>query len=135
MDFREGMRNRFGNDSVIALATDAGGVPAVRYVDAFYENGCFYVLTHGLSDKMRQIAANNTVAIAGEWFTGSGVAESMGWFCKPQNREIAEKMRRIFAGWIDNGHNDFSDENTIILRIRLTKGVLFCNGTKYVWKE
>ena len=36
-----------------------------------------------------------------------------------------------FAAWIDNGHNDFSDENTRILRIRLTAGVLFSNVTRY----
>ena len=63
------MLERFGKDSIIALATANDNIPYVRSVDAFYEDGAFYVLTHGLSGKMRQIEQNSTVAISGEWFT------------------------------------------------------------------
>ena len=49
------MLERFGKDSIIALATANDNIPYVRSVDAFYEDGAFYVLTHGLSGKMRQI--------------------------------------------------------------------------------
>ncbi len=34
---------RFGNDSLIALATTVYDKPSVRVVDAFYENANFYV--------------------------------------------------------------------------------------------
>lgn len=122
---------RFGNDSLIALATISGGIPSVRTVDAFYRDGSFYVLTHALSGKMQQLSANPVCAVCGEWFTAHGVGENLGWFRKPENRAIADTMRTVFAAWIDNGHNDFSDENTCILRIRLTDGVLFCQGTRY----
>jgi Acetyltransferases len=47
------------------------------------------------------------------------------------NREIADKLRLVFAEWIDNGHNDFEDINTIILCINLTDGVLLSHGTAY----
>ena len=40
------MTERFGKDMVIALATAEKGVPYVRYVNACYENGAFYVITH-----------------------------------------------------------------------------------------
>ena len=33
-------------------------------------------------------------------------------------------MREYFAARIDNGHNNFEDENTAILRIRLTSGTI-----------
>lgn len=36
-----------------------------------------------------------------------------------------------FAEWIDNGHNNFADEKTIILCVRLEQGVLFSRGTRY----
>ena len=49
------MLERFGKDCLIALATVDNGVPYVRTVDGFYENGAFYVLTHALSNKMKQI--------------------------------------------------------------------------------
>ena len=71
---------------------------------------------------------NPVAGIAGEWFTGHGRAENLGWFGKEENREIAAKLREVFAEWIDNGHSDFSDPNTCILRIRLTDGVLFSHG-------
>lgn len=122
---------RFGKDSIIALATAIDNVPYVRNVDAFYENGAFYVLTHGLSGKMKQIEENPTVALSGEWFTAQGKGVQLGYFGKADNARIAEKMRDVFSAWIDNGHNDFDDINTCILRIELTSGILFSNGKRY----
>ena len=122
---------RFGKDSIIALATASDGRPHVRSVDAFYEDGAFYVLTHALSGKMRQIEENPAVAISGEWFTAHGEGINLGYFGKSENSRIASKMREVFSAWIDNGHNDFSDLNTCILCIRLTDGVLFSNGARF----
>ena len=125
------LTERFGNDSIIALATAIDNIPCVRSVDAFYENGAFYVLTHGLSSKMKQIAQNPTVALSGEWFTAQGRGINLGYFGKADNLRIANKMRQVFSAWIDNGHNNFDDINTCILCIELTNGVLFSNGTRY----
>lgn len=122
---------RFSKDSLIALATSARNVPYVRTVDAFYENGAFYVLTYSLSGKMKQIEENPVVAVSGEWFTAHGKGINLGWFGSEENKKIADKMRSVFADWIDNGHNNFEDRNTIILRIELTEGVLFSQGTQY----
>ena len=52
------LHQRFGQDSVISLATTVNHIPFVRSVDAFYENGAFYILTHALSGKMQQISQN-----------------------------------------------------------------------------
>jgi len=125
------LMERFGVDRVIALATTVNDVPYVRNVNAFYDDGAFYVLTYGLSNKMKQIEANPMVAIAGEWFTAHGKGVNLGYFGKEENKEIASKMRMIFSAWIDNGHNNFSDVNTCILRIELTKGVLLSHGKRY----
>ena len=122
---------RFGKDSIIALATAIDNIPYVRNVDAFYENGAFYVLTHGLSGKMKHIEENPAVALSGEWFTAQGKGVHLGYFGKADNARIAEKMRDVFSAWIDNGHNDFDDINTCILRIELTSGILFSNGKRY----
>ena len=125
------MMERFGKDTVIALATAKDDVPYVRSVNAYYENGAFYVITHALSNKMKQIECNPAVAISGEWFTAHGTGVSLGYFGKSENSMIAETLRNVFSAWIDNGHNDFSDENTIILRIELTGGTLFSHGKRY----
>lgn len=98
------MTERFGKDTILALATVENGIPCVRNVDAYYEDGAFYIITYALSNKMRQIA---------------------------DNQAIANKLKRAFAAWIDNGHNNFEDENTIILRVELTDGLLFSQGTGY----
>lgn len=125
------LTERFGKDRIIALATAADNIPYVRSVDAFYENGAFYILTHGLSGKMKQIKDNPVVALSGEWFTAQGKGVNLGYFGKEENAHIADKMRDMFSEWIDNGHNNFEDINTCILCVRLTNGVLFSNGTRY----
>lgn len=125
------MTERFGKDAIIALATVENGIPYVRNVDAYYEKGSFYIITYALSNKMRQIEKTPVVGIAGEWFTAHGKGINLGYFCKVENAEIAEKLKHAFRAWIDNGHNNFDDENTIILCIELTDGVLLANGTRY----
>ena len=125
------MVERFGKDTLIALATTENKVPSVRYVNAYYENGVFYIITHALSNKMKHIEVNPVVAIAGEWFTAHGKGISLGYFGKKENRIIADKLKNVFAEWIDNGHNNFDDENTIILCIELTDGLLLSHGTRY----
>lgn len=122
---------RFGKDSLISLATIENNIPYVRTVNSFYEDGAFYVLTYALSGKMKQIEKNPVVAISGDWFTARGNGVNLGWFGKAENTEIAEKMKVVFAEWIDNGHNNFEDVNTCILKIELTEGVLLSHGTRY----
>ena len=122
---------RFGNDNIIALATTVDNKPYVRSVNSFYENGSFYVLTYGLSNKMKQIHQNPCVAIAGDWFTANGQGINLGYFGDKENKKIAKKMLVIFSEWINNGHINFEDKNTCILQIELTDGVLFSQGTRY----
>lgn len=130
-ELKEIMKERFGKDSVIALATINQGIPYVRNVNAYYEKGRFYIITHACSNKMKHIEKESMVAIAGEWFTAHGEGINLGYFGKEGNREIADKLRIVFAKWINNGHNDFNDENTIILCIKLVDGVLLSHGTAY----
>ena len=125
------MKERFGKDNVIALATSSGNMPYVRYVNAYYEGSAFYIITYGLSNKMQQILQNPKVSIAGDWFTAQGTGRNLGYFGKLENAEIAKKLQGAFAEWIDNGHNNFADKNTCILKVELTEGVLFSQGKRY----
>ena len=130
-EWKKIMDERFGCDNIIALATSENDRPYVRSVNAYYENGSFYIITYSLSDKMKQLEKNPTAAISGEWFTAHGTPENMGFIGKEENRSTADKLRAVFAEWIDNGHVDFSAETTIILRIKLTDGILFSNGKRF----
>lgn len=125
------MIERFGKDTVLALATVENDVPYVRYVNAYYENGAFYIITHARSNKIKHIKHNPTVAIAGDWFTAHGKGINLGYFGKDENHIISEKLKTAFEEWIDNGHYDFDDENTIILCVELTNGLLLSHGTRY----
>lgn len=125
------MEDRFGCDTVIAVATVEDGRPYVRNVNSYYENGSFYIITYALSNKMRQIAGNPEVAVCGEWFAGHGIAENMGHILKKENEDIADKLRVVFDEWYGNGHVDESDPDTCILRIGLTDGNLADHGTRY----
>lgn len=130
-ELEEILKERYGKDSIVAVATLEGEIPCVRYVNGLYMDGAYYVITYALSDKMKQIEKNPNVAVAAEWFTAHGKGINLGWFKKEENAEIADKLREAFAAWIDNGHNNFEDENTCILCIKLTDGVLLSNGTRY----
>ena len=80
---------------------------------------------------MKHIKDNPVVAIAVEWFTAHGKGVSLGYFGKKENCIIAEKLKNVFAEWIDNGHNNFDDENTVILCVELTDGLLLSHGARY----
>ena len=125
------MDERFGCDTLLSLATVEDGIPSVRTVNSYYEEGAFYVITYALSNKMRQIGKEPTVAVRGEWFTAHGIGENMGHVKAEGNEEIMSKLRAVFAEWYDNGHTNEDDPNTCLLRIRLTDGVLFHHGTRY----
>ena len=122
---------RFGRDTLLSLATMDGGRPAVRIVNSYYEDGSFYTITHALSGKMKQIADRPEVAVCGEWFTGRGVGENLGCLRAEGNAALHQKLKAAFAEWYDNGHINEADPNTVILRIRLTDGVLMSHGTRY----
>ena len=125
------MKERFGHDSLIALATVEDGLPHVRTVNSYYEDGSFYALVNSHTNKMRQIAKEPRVAVCGDWFTGHGEAEDMGWMLETQNADIFGRLKATFAAWYNNGHMDENDPASRILRIRMTDGVLFSHGTRY----
>ena len=126
------LSERFGKDSLMAVATvDEKGIPWVRTIDAIFYEDSFYTITYALSKKMEHIEKNETIAICGEWFSGHATGENLGHIKLEKNREIADKLRTAFAAWYDNGHTNEDDPNTVILKMKLTDGILFSHGTKY----
>lgn len=125
------MEKRFGHNCLIAVATMNGDRPDVRVVNAFYKDGAFYSVTYALSGKMKQLEKNPSAAVCGEWFSGHGIGENLGYICADKNAELADELRKVFYEWYDNGHTDESDPNTCILRIQLTDGVILNNGIRY----
>ena len=117
------MADRFGKDSLIAIATTDGKRMHNRVVDAYFEEGAFYVSTYALSNKMKQIESSPDVAVcAVDWFSGHGVARNLGWVLDPNNAGIRSKLREAFV-WYDDV-SDEEDQNSCFLEIRLTDGLL-----------
>lgn len=126
-----------GKDNLIALATvaltpgaEGKPRPAVRMVDAYYEDGIFYVSTSASKNKMLEIEKNNEVSVCGlDLFTAFGKAENLGWVKDEKNAEIRAKMKKYFE-WFD-AHADEDNPESIVLRITLTEGVITDNEEKY----
>jgi hypothetical protein len=124
------MNERFSKDSLIAIATTDGNRLYNRMLDALLIDGAFYIITNALSNKMQHIEVNPDVAVcAVDWFSGHGVGRNLGWALKPENAEIRSKLREAFE-WYDYA-NDDTDENCIILEIRLTDGLLIKDHHTY----
>ena len=135
LPMHEAMLERFSKDSMIALATADGHTPYVRAVNAYYMDGAFYCVTYAKSGKMQQIERNPVVGICGEWFTGHGIAESLGYVLLEENRTMMEILRPAFAGWYSLGHVDESDPNTMLLKVTLTDGVLLKDEQRFSFPE
>ena len=126
-----------GKDNLIALATIAltqsavgNPRPAVRMVDAYYEDGVFYVSTDANKNKMLEIGKNNEVSICGlDLFVAQGIAENLGWVKDEKNAEIRAKMKKFFT-WFD-AHGGEDSPSSIVLRITLTEGTITDNDQKY----
>ena len=104
------MMERFGKDSLIAIATTDGERMYNRTVDAYYEDSAFYVSTYALSNKIKQIESNPEVAVCAiDWFSGHGNGQNLGWVLDPKNSEIRLKLRKAFE-WYDNANNE-QDQN------------------------
>ena len=126
------LKDRFEKDSLISIATvDNTGKPWVRTVDAIYIDGAFYTITNATTNKMKHINENPVVAICGEWFSGHGKAESLGYIRNEENKDLADKLRKAFASWYDNGHTNENDVNTIILKITVTDGIIYKDGNRF----
>jgi general stress protein 26 len=125
------MTERFGHDTLIYVATIDGDRPSVRIVNAFYEDGAFYSITEASSNKMQQIERNANVAVCGDWFTVHGIGENIGQQNSADNAEIMNKLRAAFADWYESGHMDENHPNSVILKIRLTDGVLWHDGERF----
>lgn len=134
MTYEEAMKlleQQAGNkDGLISLSTisleksdDDRSRPSARIVDAYYEDGAFYIVTHVSSNKMKEIMINPEVAVCVivENFTARGIGVNLGWVCDEKNTEIITKLRNTFAAWYYNANNE-EDKGTCILKLQLTKG-------------
>lgn len=124
------LAGRFGQPALIALATEENGAPFVRNVTACYKEGAFYLLTQARSAKVRQMAANPAVALAGQWFSAQGRAVDLGDWRAAENRPMAEKLAAALSGWLRE-ERGAGGETLLLFRIDLTAGQVTAEGVHY----
>lgn len=134
VDFDQGLQiltELFGRDYQFALATAGGNVPSIRFVDTYYEDACFYVVTYRTSQKAREILENPNVALRGRTMHGfQGTATCIGHPLEPQNAALREKLIEIFRPWYFE-HNNEADADMCYLKVKPSKGFFHRDGTGY----
>ena len=118
----------FARDYQFALATSNNNIPAVRFIDTFYNNRAFYIVTHGKSDKV--IEQNPIVSLSKDLYRFTGIARNIGHPLLPENLKIREKLIKVFEPWYF-AHNNENDENMCYIRVDLNQGLFYKDGTGY----
>ena len=120
----------FAKDYQFALATSEDNVPSVRFVDTFYDNGAFYVVTYANSLKVLEIEGNDKVALCNQCYRFSGVAHNIGHPLREENKEIRAKLIKVFEPWYFK-HNNENDKNMCYVKIQLRHGFFYKDRTGY----
>lgn len=124
------MSELFARDHQFAMATVKGNIPSVRFVDTFYDEGSFYVVTYSSSQKVQELVENSQVALCDKLYRFDGNAYNIGHPLLPDNREIRERLIVVFEPWYF-AHNNENDENMCYIRIELSKGFFYKDGVGY----
>mgnify|MGYP000657535714 CR=1 FL=1 len=124
------MEELFSRDCQFSLATARDNVPSVRVVDTYFEDGSFYIVTYGESQKAKEMEANGHVALCSGLYRFTGTAHMIGHPLEPRNKEIREKLTEAFSAWYFR-HNDEDDPHMRYVRIDLSEGFFHKDGTGY----
>jgi general stress protein 26 len=125
------MTEQFGHDVALSLATVSGDRPNVRVVNAYFAEDAFYVTTYGLSNKMKEIAANPQVAICHNLFVAHGTGANLGSPVSDTNSALRVVLREVFCAFYDRHVNE-ADPNTCILQVTLSDAAVFTRDFKYL---
>jgi general stress protein 26 len=125
------MAEQFGHDVAVSLATVSGGRPNVRVVNAYFAEDAFYITTYGLSNKMKEIAANPHVAICHNLFVGHGTGANLGSPVAERNSALREVLREVFCAFYE-WHVNEADPSTCILKVTLSDAAVFTQDAKYL---
>ena len=125
------MKERFGTERLITIATSENNIPYIRAVNAVYENGWFYFATLSNSSKMKQMEENPITAVCGPWFNGRGTAHNLGSISITQNRHVYELLRASFESWIHEAKINVTDTEIVLCGIQMTKATLYSQSQRY----
>lgn len=123
----EVMNELFAKDYQFALATTNNSIPSVRFVDTYYDDGCFYIVTYAKSKKVKELEINKNVSLCNKLYSFKGVAYNLGHPLKTQNSEIRAKLISAFEPWYFK-HNNENDESMCYIKVELSEGFFYKDG-------
>lgn len=124
------MDELFTKDCIFALATISGNRPCVRMIDTYYYDGAFYLVTYAESAKVKELEANENVALCNMAYRFDGAARNIGHPLRPENAALRDKLIAAFEPWYFK-HNNEADEGMCYVRIDLEHGFFYKDGTGY----
>ncbi|MHB8129279.1 MAG: pyridoxamine 5'-phosphate oxidase family protein [Mobilitalea sp.] len=124
------MNELFAKDYQFAMATVKDNIPSVRFVDTYFDDGSFYVVTYSKSQKVQELITNSEVSMCNKLYRFSGNAHNIGQPLLAENRTIREKLIKVFEPWYF-AHNNEQDENMCYIKIVLKEGFFYKDGTGY----
>jgi len=124
------MNELFARDYQFAMATVKGNTPSVRFVDTFFEDDSFYVVTYLKSQKVQELIENSQVSLCNKLYRFSGNAYNIGHPLLEENKPIREKLIKVFEPWYF-AHNNENDENMCYVKIELKEGFFYKDGIGY----
>ena len=120
----------FAKDNIFAMATSNGQVPSVRMVDAYLEDGAFYLVTHSTSRKVQEIEVNPNVSLSKEIHRFFGSAVNLGHPFAEGNEDIKAKIAELLPNRFFD-RLDPNDDTLTIIRVDLTTGFFYKDGLGY----
>lgn len=124
------MKELYGKDIAMSLATVNGDKANVRVVNAYYKENAFYITSYALSNKMKEIQKNPNIALNHNLFIAHGIGENIGNPLDEPNRWLREELKSVFAAFYDKHVNE-QDKNTCILKVSLNDALVFAHDYKY----
>ncbi len=120
----------FARDYQFALATSNDNIPSVRFVDTFYDDCAFYIVTYAKSKKVKEIEKNPEISMCNKLYRFSGIARNIGHPLLEENHAIRQKLIKVFEPWYF-AHNDENDENMCYVKIELKQGFFYKEDIGY----
>lgn len=124
------MKELYGKDVAMSLATVNGDKANVRVINAYYKDKAFYITSYGLSNKMKEISKNRNVALNHNLFVAHGTGENIGNPLDKGNEKLRDELKKVFFVFYDKHVNE-KDKNTCILKVTLSDALVFANDYKY----
>jgi hypothetical protein len=124
------MKELYSHNIVMPLATISENRPNLRMVNTYFRDNSFFIATHGLYNKMKEIAENPHVALAHNMFVAHGIGENIGHPLDQKNKYLREELRKVFSAFYE-GHVHEDDKDTCFLKIALTDAVVYANDYRY----